>query len=66
MTSRSRRGPMRPRQATTFDNCHNQLRDVLHPILGLRAGRYVPAGAEQATLRGGRQAERKINSADLT
>ena len=30
------------------------------------ADRQVPAGAEQATLRGGRQAERKINSADLT
>ena len=32
---------MRPRQATTFDNCHNQLRDVLRPILGLQTGRYL-------------------------
>ena len=32
---------MRPKQATTFDNCHNQLRDVLQPILGLQAGSYL-------------------------
>ena len=46
-TIRSRRGPMRPRQATTFDNCHNQLRDVLHPILGLRTGRYLREPSRQ-------------------
>ena len=33
--SRSKRGPMRQRQATTFDNCRNQLGDVLQSILGL-------------------------------
>jgi len=37
---RSRRGPMRPRQATIFGNCHNQLRDVLQSILGLQTGMY--------------------------
>ena len=47
MTSRSRRGPMRLRQATTFDNCHNQLRDFLHPILGLRTGRYLREPSRQ-------------------
>gem|GEM_PF-4544161 len=38
---------MRPRQATTFDNCHNQLRDVLHPILGLQTGRYLRESSKQ-------------------
>ena len=48
------------------------LRQLPQPVTGLppsdlgTADRQVPAGAEQATLRGGRQAERKINSADLT
>ncbi len=38
-----------------------------HPPLDLgTAGRQVPAGAEHTTLRRGRQAERKTNSADLT
>ena len=48
------------------------LRQLPQPVTGLppsdlgTADRQVPAAAEQATLRGGRQAERKINSADLT
>ena len=48
------------------------LRQLPQPVTGRppsdlgTADRQVPAGAEQATLRGGRQAERKINSADLT
>ena len=48
------------------------LRQLPQPVTGRppsdlgTADRQVPAGAEQATLRGGCQAERKINSADLT
>ena len=41
MMSGSRRGPMRLKQATTFDNCRNRLRNVLQPILGLHAGKYL-------------------------
>lgn len=32
---------MRLKQATTFDNCRNRLRDVRQPILGLHAGKYL-------------------------
>lgn len=48
------------------------LRQLPQPVTGRppsdlgTADRQVPAGAEQATPRGGRQAERKINSADFT
>jgi hypothetical protein len=48
------------------------LRQLPQPVTGRppsdlgTADRQVPAGAEHTTLRGGRQAERKINSADLT
>ena len=48
------------------------LRQLPQPVMGRppvdlgTTDRQVPAGAEHATLRGGRQAERKINSADLT